>query len=155
MRRGTIGLAATTIATGVLTVLSASGASAQEDRSIFSVLDTGGRSVAIATIAQGSLSSSDMLSAGGRRIQVWSLGASRGDEIQVDLRSDDFDPFLYVVGPGLGEGLRDDDGGNGLNARLCIALTEPGEYRVVASSLSGGLGDFALEIRERPGATDG
>lgn len=148
-------IALNTLATGVLTALSVSGAAAQEDRSIFSVLDTGGRSIAVATIEQGSLSSADMLSAGGRRIQVWSLGASPGDEIQVDLRSDDFDAFLYVVGPGLGEGLRDDDGGNGLDARLCMVLTEAGEYRVVASSLGGGLGDFALEIRARPGATDG
>ena len=122
---------------------------------MFAVLDTGGRSVSVATLEQGSLSSRDVLSAGGRRIQVWSLGTSPGDAIQVDLRSDDFDAFLYVVGPGPGEGLRDDDGGNGLDARVCVAVTQAGDYRVVASSLSGGIGSFTLEVRERAGATDG
>lgn len=131
------------------------GAAAQQDRSIFSVLDTQGRSVSASASAQGVLSATDFLSAGGRRVQVWSLSTLPGEEIQVDLRSADFDAFLYVVGPGLGEGLRDDDSGDGLNSRLCMSVSEPGEYRVVASSLSGGLGAFTLEVSERPGSADG
>ena len=66
MRSTTIRKAASTLAVGVLTALAVSGVSAQGDRSIFSLLDTGGRRVGIATIAQGSLTSDDMLSAGGR-----------------------------------------------------------------------------------------
>ncbi|MCZ6795388.1 MAG: hypothetical protein O7J95_17425, partial [Planctomycetota bacterium] len=129
---------------------------AQEDRSIFSVLDTQGRRIGPSpALAEGTLSETDVVSAGGRRVQVWALGASPGDEIQIDLRSDDFDAFLYLVGPGLGEGLRDDDGGNGLDSRLCMAVTEAGEYRVVASSLNGDMGDFTLEVRERSGAGQG
>ena len=155
MRSVTLRAAASIFATCALTAIWTFEASAQEDRSVFAVLDTGGRSVSVATLERGSLSRSDVLSAGGRRIQVWSLGAAPGDAIQVDLRSDDFDAFLYVVGPGLGEGLRDDDGGNGLDARVCMSVTQPGDYRVVASSLSGGIGNFTLEVRERPGATDG
>ena len=126
-----------------------------QDRSIFSVLDTGGRSLAASMSSDGALSESDVLSAGGRRVQAWSLSTTQGAELQVDLRSADFDAFLYVVGPGLGEGLRDDDGGEGLNSRLCMAITEPGEYRVVASSLSGDVGSFTLEVTALRGGTDG
>lgn len=130
------------------------GAEAQ-DRSILSILDTGGRAVAVAAAQPGTLSSSDLLSAGGRRVQAWSFSGSQGDELQFDLRSDDFDAFIYVVGPGLGEGLRDDDSGEGLNSRLCVVLQQSGEYRVVASSLSGGTGDFSLEVSAQPGVRDG
>ena len=85
---------------------------AQVGRSIFSALDTQGRTVALGQEQSGSLLDADVLSAGGRRVQVWTLGASPGEEVQVDLRSDEFDAFLYVVGPGLNDGLRDDDGGS-------------------------------------------
>lgn len=128
---------------------------AGQDRSIFSVLDTGGRSVAASMSLDGVLSESDVLSAGGRRVQAWSLSTAPGAELQVDLRSVDFDAFLYVVGPGLGEGLRDDDSGDGLNSRLCLAVSEPGEYRVVASSLEGNVGSFTLEVTELAPGSDG
>ena len=126
-----------------------------QDRSVFSVLDTQGRSVGVSMSADGDLSPGDVLSAGGRRVQVWALAAAPGAALQVDLRSADFDAFLYVVGPGLGEGLRDDDGGDGLNSRICVALSEVGEYRLVASSLSGETGAFTLEVSDMPGATNG
>ena len=138
----------------LLGAVSASDAAAQ-DRSIFSVLDTGGRSVAAAMSADGMLGIDDVLSAGGRRIQVWTLSAQPGSGLQVDLRSADFDAFLYVVGPGLGEGLRDDDGGDGLNSRLCVAVEEAGDYRVVASSLSGETGAFTLDVTEVPVVSSG
>jgi len=128
---------------------------AQQGRSIFSALDTGGRTVALGQEQSGSLTNSDALSAGGRRIQVWTLGASLGEEVQIDLRSDDFDAFLYVVGPGLNEGLRDDDGGSGLNSRLCFVLDEPGEYRVVASSLSAETGAFTIAAAASGGTCGG
>lgn len=129
---------------------------AQEGRSIFSVLDTRGRSIGPApAIAEGTLEESDLLSGEGRRVQAWGLAAAPGDELQLDLRSDDFDAYVYVVGPGLGSGLSDDDGGEDLDSRICVAIGEPGEYRVIASSLSGETGTYTLEVRLRPGATSG
>jgi hypothetical protein len=127
-----------------------------QDRSIFSALDTGDRVVdALGVPARGALSEEDLIATGGRRIQVWRLDATVGDELQVDLRSGDFDAYVFVVGPGLGEGLADDDGGDGLNARVCVVVDEPGEYRVVASSLSSATGGYTLTARRRPGVTDG
>jgi hypothetical protein len=130
---------------------------AAQDRSIFSLLDTEGRSVGPATMASaaGALTSDDVLSAGGRRVQVWRLAADPGAELRIDLRSADFDAYLYAVGPDLGEGLRDDDGGEGLNARLCLVVGDSGEYRLVASSLGGETGTFTLQVSEQPGVRSG
>jgi len=128
---------------------------AQDGRSVFSALDTQGRTVAVGEQMQGSLTDSDVLSAGGRRVQVWTLGAPQGEEVQVDLSSDDFDAFLYVVGPGLNEGLRDDDGGSGLDSRICFVPDQPGEYRVVASSLNAGTGAFSITAEVTGGSCGG
>jgi len=130
--------------------------SAAQDRSIFSVLDTSGRSIGPApALAEGALSERDVLTGDGRRVQVWTLTGAPGNELQIDLRSDAFDAYVYVVGPGLGGGITDDDGGEDLDSRICLAASEPGEYRVVASSLSGDTGSFTLEVRRRDGATTG
>lgn len=127
-----------------------------QDRSIFSALDDGGRVVSPGTgIARGTLTGDDLIATGGRRVQVWRLDAALGQRLQIDLRSGDFDPYLYVVGPGLAEGLTDDDAGEGLNARVCVVVDEPGEYRIVASSLSSATGGYALQVREREDARDG
>lgn len=127
-----------------------------QDRSVFSALDVGDRAVAPGGgPGRGALTAGDLIASGGRRIQVWRLDASVGDELQVDLRSGDFDAYLYVVGPGLGEGLSDDDGGDGLNARVCVVVDEPGEYRAVASSLSSETGGYTLQVTERPGVSNG
>jgi hypothetical protein len=127
-----------------------------QDRSIFAALDVGDRVVTPGSgPARGTLTPDDLIATGGRRIQVWRLDASLGQRLQVDLRSGDFDPYVYVVGPGLAEGLADDDGGEGLNARVCVVVDEPGEYRIVASSLSSATGGYTLQVREREGASDG
>jgi hypothetical protein len=128
---------------------------AAQDRSIFQLLDTGGRVASVDGVTSGRLSADDLISPEGHRVQAWSLAAGAGDTLQIDLRSEDFDTYLYVVGPGLGSGLADDDSGLGLDSRVCLALTQNGDYRVVASSLSGELGDFTIEVHERPGATAG
>lgn len=50
---------------------------------------------------------------------------------QIDMRSDDFDSYLRMNGNGLD--LYDDDGGEGLNARI-VSVFQPGTYRVEATS---------------------
>ena len=143
----------------VVTALAAGGLGggsvAAQDLSVFSALDLQGSVATDGTPVRGTLGSQDLIATGGRRIQVWGLDASDGEQLQVDLRSGDFDAYVYVVGPGLGEGLSDDDGGDGLNARVCVVVDEPGEYRIVAASLSSATGDYALEVNPREGVSDG
>ncbi len=83
----------------------------------------------------------------GKPVQAWAFEARAGGFVTIDLMSDDFDSYLYVVGPGLPEPLTDDDGGEGLNSRLDVSFPYDGVYRVVASSLGGTLGTFTLRVR--------
>ncbi len=131
------------------------GSLAAQDLSVFSALDLQGRVITDGTPVRGTLGPQDLIATGGRRIQVWELDASDGDHLQVELRSGDFDAYVYVVGPGLGEGLSDDDGGDGLNARVCVVVDEPGEYRIVSGSLSSATGGYALAVSPREGVSDG
>ena len=123
-------------------------AAAQEGPSIFTAVNNQDRVIASGVSRAGSLASSDLLLTSGRRVQVWSLAAEPGTDLQVDMRSPDFDTYLYVVGPGLGSGVEDDDGGDGLNSRLCFSVSEPQGYRVVAAALGSDVGDFTLSVAE-------
>lgn len=126
-------------------------ARAQEDHSVFSVLDAGGRAVTVGVTVGGMLSATDPLAGDGHRVQVWVLEAVPGQDVRVDLRASGFDAYLTVVGPGLGQGLTDDDGGFGLDSRLCFTVPAGGETRLVAGSLGGAVGDFFLAVTEGTG----
>ena len=84
----------------------------------------------------GTLSSADHISTSDAYLDAWELTAPVGSSVTIDLRSDAFDSYLYVVGPGLGETLMDDDSGGACHARINFTILENGPYRVVASSMS-------------------
>ncbi|HSM06709.1 MAG TPA: hypothetical protein VK858_18940, partial [Longimicrobiales bacterium] len=116
-----------------------------QERSLFSLLDAGGRSLpADGTVTNGSLTPDDFVSGDGSRVQAWQLELAAGAPVQIDLRSEDFDALLHVLGPGLDGGLRDDDGGGDLDSRICFVPADAGTYTVVAGSLNGGDGAFTL-----------
>ncbi|MGB0543644.1 MAG: hypothetical protein ACPGPI_07970 [Longimicrobiales bacterium] len=119
-----------------------------QDRSIYSALDTQGRAIASSMTLQGQLTGSDLLSSEGLRVQVWSLSTTSGTGLRVDLRSSDFDAFLYATGPGLPMRLSDDDSGGNLDAQICFRPDMVGDYRIVAASLDGSLGAFTLSVEE-------
>jgi hypothetical protein len=83
--------------------------SGQEPTSIFTLLDVADRRIVAGEEVTGALTDRDYL-AFGRRVQAWALEGLPGQAIQFDLLSEDFDPLLYVTGPGVGE-VSDDDGG--------------------------------------------
>ena len=115
-------------------------------RSVFSVLPVADRRLAAGDTIQGDLTGPNPIQGGGRRVEVWELAADAGRRLKIDMQSEDFDPFLFVVGPGLGAGLRNDDGGDRLNASLCFTPGGAEGYRVVAAALDGGTGRYALSI---------
>ena len=116
---------------------------AQEVRSIFRVLETNG-TITVGQKQMGALTERDLLGMDGRPFQVWSLDAHQDQVVQVDLRSNDFDTLLTVVGPGLDDGLQNDDWGMGLDSRICFVPDQPGEYRVVVSSYGSEIGGFEV-----------
>ena len=109
-------------------------------------LDTAGRVLRRGAPPVGTLTGADPV-IDGRPMQAWAFEAEAGDFATIDLMSDDFDSYLYVVGPGLTVPLEDDDGGEGLNSRLDVSFSSDGVYRVIASSLGGSLGTFTLRVR--------
>jgi serine protease Do len=84
----------------------------------------------------GTLSSSDFFGPSDIYIDVWELQGTVGGSVTIDLKSDDFDPVLFVVGPGLAETLYDDDSGGQCNSRIVLRFLESGVYRVAATTTS-------------------
>ena len=82
----------------------------------------------------------------GKPVQAWAFEARAGQQVTIELISDDFDSYLQVVGPGLSP-LTDDDGAGDLDSRLLVTFPQDGEYRIIASSLGGSTGSFTLQVR--------
>jgi hypothetical protein len=125
--------------------------------SILELLPTADQRVEIGTERAGMLTASDYATTDGRRVQAFELVGERGQPVTIDAVSDDFDAFLYVVGPGYDEPQMDDDSGGQCHARLSLFLPDSGTFRVVVGSLGGGTGGFTLFVgdRQRPMAEGG
>ena len=118
--------------------------------SVLNLLSTEGRSLSVEQEVTGALSSSDPRAPDDAPLEAWLLEGRAGQSVTIDLRSSDFDPYLYVVGPGFDETLRDDDGAGGCDARLAVTFLETGAFTVVASSPSGETGPYTLSVSTNP-----
>ena len=108
-------------------------------------LSTEGRRLSVGMDSYAMLSDLDPV-VEGKPVQAWAFEARAGQQVTIDLMSEDFDSYLRVVGPGLSP-LTDDDGGNDLDSRLVVTFPQDGEYRIIASSLGGSTGSFTLQVR--------
>jgi pimeloyl-ACP methyl ester carboxylesterase len=77
-----------------------------------------------------------------RRVRL-TMGETR--TVRIEMSSEDFDTFLYLVDENGRVIAGDDDGGTGLNSRIAVTLPG-GEYWVVATSFSKAFGDFRLVV---------
>ncbi len=83
-------------------------------------------------------------------VQAWDLVLETPGPVTVDLISQEFDAFLYVVTP-TGELLSDDDTGGACNARISVENAVAGTYRVVVNTaFSSQVGAFRLRASEVP-----
>ena len=96
---------------------------------------------------------SDFITTDGSFVEAWAFEGEPGQEVMIDLVSDDFDSYLYVAGPGLQETLADDDSGGACHSRINLAVLDRGLFHVVASSSSRQTGTYQLLMspRSRPG----
>ena len=124
--------------------------------SILSLLPSQGQAVVDGTVT-GRLTERDFLVRAGRRVAAWDLAVDGvGTEFLIDLEAIDFDSYLYIVGPrirmALGEfadesyALTDDDGGEGLNSRLCFLAPMEDTYQVVVGALYAETGEYSLSV---------
>ena len=85
----------------------------------------------------------------GEYMTVYTLNGQAGDHVEVTLRSDQFDPYLFVQGPGDFAVANDDDdtGEDGVNSRLVLTLPASGEYQIIATSYEPGeTGSYRLSV---------
>jgi Ca2+-binding EF-hand superfamily protein len=76
------------------------------------------------------------------------------DHISVVTRA--FDAYLYLEGPNGTILAQDDDGGGDLNSRIVHKAAVTGNYRIIATSLSGhAMGAFAVSVRQLGGPGGG
>ncbi|MDG2282656.1 MAG: PPC domain-containing protein [Longimicrobiales bacterium] len=124
-----------------------------EGVSVLTLLETDGREIRLGEEALGALSASDYTSASGTYLEAWSFEGQQGQTVSVDLISGDFDAYLYIVGPGLGTPLSDDDSGGACHARIDFTVLETGTFRVVASAISPDMaGPYRLRLSDSPQA---
>jgi hypothetical protein len=111
-------------------------------------LDPEGRTIEVGATVTGQITGNDRYDAS--MMQAWEFTAAEGDSITVDLMSEAFDSYLYLLGPGLEAPLSDDDGGDGLHSRITTRIPATGTYRIVVSMLGQDIGFFTLQVTRNP-----
>jgi len=115
--------------------------------SIFTLLPPAG-SLEIGSETPGTFAPSDFLSEG-RRVRAYTFEGRRGSPVTVDLISEDFDAYLYLLGPEGAELGNDDDSGGACHARLSLVLPAEGRYTIVAGAWRNGTGAFRISLADR------
>jgi hypothetical protein len=114
--------------------------------------------ITVGQTVSGSLGRGDRQLDSGEYIDTYTVRGRRGQQLDLRLTGDGFDPYLAIQGPGgLSEFNDDDSEAEGLDSRLFVTLPADGEYRVTATSYEAGeAGDYRLSVvpatgRAQPG----
>lgn len=93
-----------------------------------------------------------LLAAESTYAQEWRLAGRAGETVTIDLASDAFDAYAFLLGPGFDEAApQDDDSGGRCNARLTVRLPNTGDYFVVVTSRERrATGAFTLSVVAGP-----
>lgn len=105
--------------------------------------------IAVGGTVRDSLGRGDVvLPAESTHAQAWRLSGTAGETITLDLISQAFDAYVFLLGPGLeGELPQDDDSGGDCNARLTVRLPRTGTYQIVVTSTDKfATGPFTLSV---------
>jgi len=88
-----------------------------------------------------------LLAAESTYAQQWKLAGTAGQIITIDLVSEAFDAYAFLLGPGLDKPPQDDDSGGRCNARLTVRLPQTGAYTIVVTSTDKlATGPFSLSV---------
>jgi hypothetical protein len=109
--------------------------------------------IAAGATRDGVLEPGDELGGDGPYQDRWTIDAGAGVRLRVELRSDDFDAYLMVLGPDGRPVGADDDGLGDRNALLAIRATAAGRYTILASSFGDELhtGAYRLTVLQETG----
>ncbi|MDX1396021.1 MAG: hypothetical protein R3195_16685 [Gemmatimonadota bacterium] len=124
-----------------------------ENRSILSALEPQ-QTLSVGDEVEGRLTADDY-EYSGEVVKAYAFEGAQGAPVTIDVMSDTFDSYAYLLGP---DGVmidQDDDSGGLCHARISTFLPATGRYTIVAASLSGDTGAFTVRLadRESPAAT--
>jgi hypothetical protein len=120
----------------VLLLLLATPVWGQDPPSILELLPTGDRTIQVGTPATGMLGTpTDYRLPDGQPVQAWEVRGEPGSWIWIDLVSDEFDAYLFVVNPERDELLMDDDSGGGCHARIPVEIPSGGRVIAIAGQV--------------------
>lgn len=106
--------------------------------------------IAFGASETGTLGDDDCLRANSAWQESWSLELSEETVVRIDMVSDDVDAYLILKDDLGGVIAEDDDGGDGVDARIDATLAA-GSYEIVASSFgSGQAGTYTLTVAAPP-----
>jgi hypothetical protein len=95
----------------------------------------------------GTLGSGDQTLSTGEYADVYSLEGSRGEQVVIDLRSSDFDPYVILRMPNQEQQENDDHEGDASRSLLSLTLPEDGRYDITVTSYrEGESGSYDLRI---------
>jgi len=113
-----------------------------------------GAPIEMGSQTEGRLEAGDETLATGERRDLFSFEGQAGTPVNIELQSEDFDPFLMLVSPS-GQQWENDDvdlASNNLNSQILMSLPESGTYRIVATSYRPGeQGAYLLKLRTGSG----
>ena len=112
---------------------------------------TDDHAIAVGQSVTGQLTTGDELFTDTTYIQRWSLTTTPGQEVTIDLASDEFEPFLMIEGPGLTEFVGDEHGGPGCAARISRSFPQAGPYTIEVNTTTHPVrqtGHFVLSITQ-------
>lgn len=86
---------------------------------------------------------------GGHLLEAWHLTLAQGEAVDIQLVSEAFDAYLYLVPVGIQRPpLEDDDGAGGTDSRIVYRSDAGGRYLVVASAFAAGeAGPYRLRVQ--------
>jgi len=82
------------------------------------------------------------------RIDFWDFQGDVGATVTINLSSNDFDTYLFLLDPDLEDVVQDDDGGGGTNSRIQRVLPVGGTWSIGANGLfPEDLGNYTLQLQ--------
>jgi pre-peptidase len=110
-----------------------------------------GGTITVGQSVTGELTTADELFTDTTYMQHWKFTATPGQDVTIDLASDDFDPFIMVDGPGLTEFVGDEHSGPGCAARISRTFPQAGPYDIQVNTTTHPrrqTGHFVLSITQ-------
>ncbi|HIK50124.1 MAG TPA: trypsin-like peptidase domain-containing protein [Oscillatoriales cyanobacterium M59_W2019_021] len=85
---------------------------------------------------------------------AYTFEGKAGQQVEIEMSSQEIDPYLILLSPSGAEVAQDDDSGGDKNARLVVQLPESGTYTLIANSYAGGeSGAYRLSVKTAMGET--